>query len=327
MGEEAMLRFAQGKYTLDMVNLVLPPPERRLAADKVISPIAIDPPLLSADQGIRPWASLSAIATHAQRILTMAKDQGYWLHEGTYPDFALPAGRIVDLDFALASITSAWIEAYLTRTPMVRARGFGTAVYLAVDVDAFVLKHAQKSPLKDCLMNYWGKPFQVSARYPDNFRKPFLNNVRKLGAAGWITLTKPVNDRGLLSYLVAPSQMGLVRAVWIADITGTPNPIQAVLDAPKEQRAEFVPSIENPSPGSTTSTEAPVAIEADDLPRRQQYTKTSQAIRAQKRRTDGTSDEPRSEKPKKRTPPASTGSTKRSTGSSQKPGHARRTKK
>ena len=264
--------------------MVLPAPERRVAAGKPISPISIDPPLLSPEKGIGPWASLAAIAANAAKITAMATEEGYWLTEGSFPNFTLPQGRIVDLDFALAAITAAWVEAYVARQHVVRARGFGSNVFLAVDVDEYVLKHAKNSLLKKHLMTYWGDKLAVSARYPDNFRKPFLNNVRKLGSAGWIALTKPVNNRGLLSYLVAPSQRGFIRAVWIATTTGTPNPLETVLAASSELRAAFTPTVDNLLPQGEVRADAPIADEATDIPRRQQLTKATLAIRAQKAR-------------------------------------------
>lgn len=213
-----------------MSNLVLPPEERRVAANKPISPLAIDPPVLADDQGIRPWASLAEIPIHAASIRKLAADQGHWIHD---PAFRIPEGRITDLDYCMAVITSAWIHAHAptgTEDELLHARGFGASVFLAVDVIRTVVKHGMFHGAKHRLMNYWGTPFTTSPRYPDNWHKPFLNNVRKLGRSGFIALTKPLDDAGKMRYLVAPSQAGFVRAVWIANQIGEQSPIDQAIE-------------------------------------------------------------------------------------------------
>jgi hypothetical protein len=214
-----------------MANLVLPPPERRIAANKPIAPIAIDPPQLGETEGIGPWKSLNDVVRVAAKIREMAKNEAYWV---TDPQIEIPTGTITDLDYCLSLVASAWVEAYASRTGIYRARGFQEGTYWAVDTRESVIPHGVGHPLNRCLVSYWGKRYDVSARYPNNFEKPFLNNLRKLGTAGFLVLTKPLNDAGFMRYLVAPSQRGLIRAVWIAGITHTPDPLKRVLALPAE---------------------------------------------------------------------------------------------
>lgn len=216
-----------------MANLLLPPEERRVAASKPIPPLAIDPPRLSEEDGIRPCTSLKVLHENAVRCRTLALQQGYWIHD---EKFAIPQGKITDLDFVLAAITDAWLDACRERKA-IPTRGFAQSLFPGVDAIRTVVPHAARSPLKKVLMGYWGQPFSPTASWPNNWHKPFLNNLRKLSRTGFLTLTQPIDGNGLMRYLVAPSQIGFIRSIWIADTTKTKDPLESIARMSDEERA------------------------------------------------------------------------------------------
>ena len=189
-----------------MKLIVVDPPSHLLAREYPLHPLAGDPPLQRV--GNVP-VSLANLAADRPRILEAAAAVGgYWVVD---PAFTPPSPpRIIDFDFLLYVLTACWLEPDLREGQD------------QVDVITVVLPWAQSSPAKARLMDNEGQPLVVSPAYPLTVQKKMLDRLRKLAAAGFVILERDYISSRSTRYLAQPTQAGLARAVWIAQLLDLP---------------------------------------------------------------------------------------------------------